>query len=611
MKLHLVLFVLVGATADYVYGGFGNFSNPIPLIPEADLLTGDLFGQKVAIWDGTCIVSASRRTYIGDALGNEGLVFVFTQNEERQWEDAGVRLESMRSDDGFGTSLSLYQGTAAIGAPNDNSYGTNSGCVHVFYSSTTPFAYSQELYSPNPQDGDFFGFSVAIVSGDTYYYDGGVVVGAYGHNFLYGAHNEKYTADVGCAFVFANKGGTWVVVTTMQPSTASEGAQFGWSVHASSGAIAVGAPGVYSAYLFHLEPVQYDCPHGGVEGDMPDSCLDENGHPLHRHLTNLRGSPSVETGRLGGEDLTYLDSSDRSHVGEKSKERRLQVGPPKYSVWEYVEVLHVQDDEDHKGNGFGSAVAVCNVSSPTLVVAAPSEATSVSGSGVRYGIAGAVYVFSLMPPDDLPSGFNVPVTDPHDEPHHKRRKRKLLDFYDSRLLDIGQVRRRVQAQEPPGADRPGHSNIWYFRSGSYTKDKDGYVWAQSFQVTGNNDNYLYGYCLDIFQDHLVVGVLGGKSVQGRVDIYTFNSSYPLGVPYDSNIDELRFALPVTGGNLYGKAWHRIGTILDLRGGIGDRFGSTTGIHRGVVAVGGSVTGMTDAYHIGTGRNFTLNFVKYL
>jgi hypothetical protein len=587
----LVFASIVGVNADYIYGGFGNFSNPISLIPKTELMTGDLFGSQVAIWGGTCIVSASKRTYVGNAPDNEGLIFVFTQNDDRQWEDTGVRLASYRSDDGFGTSLSLYQGTAAIGAPNDNLNGVNSGCVHVFYSSTSPFGYSQELYAPYPQEGDLFGYSVAIVSGDAYYYDGGVVVGAYGHNYLYGPHDEKYVADVGCAFVFANKGGTWVVVTTMQPVTASEGAMFGYSVHASSGAIAIGAPGAASAYLFHLEPVQYDCPHEVREDEIPEECLDENGHPIHRQLatSNLRGDASIsgagtvtnETENGNNGIFSFFKKGIYSfNIGGK---KRVLVGPPKYSVWEYIEVLHVQDEEKYEGNGFGSTVAVCNVSSPVLVVAAPTEMSSVSGSGVRSDPTGAVYVFSLMPPDDLPNDFVVPEPDPHGQPSHRRR----LQFEGG--------------AGAPGANRPGHYNVWYFRGGQYTRDKDGNSWAQSFQVTGTDVNYLYGYALDIFDDHLAVGVLGSKSVRGRVDVYTFDSTYPEGVSYDSSIDEQRNTLPVTSGKLYGKAWHRVGAALDQQGGNGDRFGSTTSIHEGVVVVGGSVTGWTDGYHIGTGQ----------
>lgn len=587
--------VLSGA-ANFYYGGFGNFSRSSSLNPSSELLIGDQFGREVAIWKTTCIVAATKRTYVNQLPDDEGLVYVFTQNSDMEWTDAGITMSSKRSDDSFGNSLSLYEGTAAIGAPTDSTYGTSAGCVHVFYSTNTLFGTTEQIYAPSPQQGDFFGYSVATVSGNTYYYDGAIVVGAYGHDYVYGAHEEKKITDVGCVFVFANEEGSWELVTTMQPSESIESGYFGWSVHGSSGAIAVGAPGSGAAYLFHLEPVMYDCPHEGPHEEMPEACLDEHGNPVHRRL---------------------------------DARRHLQGAPPgkhMYSVWEYIEALHVQDDTDlYSGNGFGQQVAVCNVSSPSLVVSAPTEEIGLSSGSSRYGTTGAVFVFTLCPTDDLTSGFSVPNYDDHHEDHPHRRvlgaakdpssdsnlrdnaeSSKIVGDIDREEFHFGKVkviaRRRLQGG-PPGEDRPGHHNVWNFRKNDYTTDKDGYVWAQSVQISGLDSSYQYGYKTAIFQEHLVVGVLGGKSVQGRADIFGFNRSAPTGLAADSSLMVQQKSLPVSSGNLYGKSWYRLGTIKDKQGGDGDMFGSATSIYKDFIVIGGPLTGMTDQYSIGKGKFF--------
>ena len=585
MKLLTLLSIVVFST-----GGYGqyNFSNPIPLITTMELLTGDQFGRVVSIWGDTCIVGATKRTTVNAVPDDEGVVFVFKREDDNMWIDSGITMSSKRSFDGFGDALCLYQGTAAIGAPKDRTYGTDTGSVHIFYSSTAAFSYSQEIFAPSPQIGDYFGYSVAIISGHTYYYDGGVVVGAYGHDYVYGAHNEMYTSDVGCVFVFANQGGTWTLVTTMQPSVATENANFGWSIDASSGAVAVGSPGSQAAYVFHLEPVQYECPHWGPVEDMPEACLDEHGNPYHRTL--LRSSPNIQA-------LALTQGSRRMEGGAPP-------GRHMYSVWEFIEVLHVQDDTDkYPGSGFGSKVAVCNITSPVLVVTAPDEKTlSSSGSSA---VGGSVFVFTLFPPDDLPSDFEVPSAESHPDNHPYR----LLSGGPGKARsrggrsggEGGVLSRRVQGGAPPGEDRKGHHNVWYFRTNEYTTDKDGYVWGESLEVTSHDHSYRYAQSVAVDNNRLLVGVLGGSSNRGRVDVYALNGSALSGVQTRSDLNEVRPTLPVKAGPLYGKSWYRIGTITDKCGGVGDRFGSSLGISRGVVIVGGPTTGLTSEYNIGTGK----------
>jgi hypothetical protein len=136
--------------------------------------------------------------------------------------------------DHFGTSVSVSEDTAVVGATGDDDAGPESGSAYVFARSGGAWTQRQKLTASDAAAGDEFGSSVAV-SGDT------VMVGA--------NRGGGVTTDSGSAYVYVRSGAMW---TQQQELTASDGAQFddfGWSVSVDGNTAVVGAYGL-AAYVF-------------------------------------------------------------------------------------------------------------------------------------------------------------------------------------------------------------------------------------------------------------------------------------------------------------------------------------------------------------------------
>ncbi len=151
--------------------------------------------------------------------------------------------------DGFGEAVAANYGNVAIGAPSD--HGT--GAVYLYDGVTTAnesistYAYGSLIHvfaDPNPEPGDEFGASLAVVGND-------LVVGAPGSSL-------SGTGD-GVVYVFdANAEGTTfgdlLATLTIPDAGALTNAHFGAAVGATNTDILVGAPGqeggTGAAYVF-------------------------------------------------------------------------------------------------------------------------------------------------------------------------------------------------------------------------------------------------------------------------------------------------------------------------------------------------------------------------
>jgi hypothetical protein len=452
-----------------MYFGLRNSTLPQALRPKDQLASGDQFGRAVAVWDNLCLVSATKRAVFSSSphADLDGVVYVFKQDSNtRQWEDTGTILASTIPDDGFGESVSLYQGTAAVGAPYDTTYGEKSGLVYVYYSTTSSngqhvLGSYQTLHSDLQKSGDYFGHSVAVVPGAAYYSHGTVLVGAYGHDW------DGRLVDSGAVFIFANSGTSWSLVTMIQPSQPSANGHFGWSLSGYSNAVAVGAPGQESAFLYHLEPIQTDCPREGPPEQMPVACQDQHSF-RHRHLQGA--------GVGAGEQ---------------------QPGHHTYSTWHYVEVLHVQNPlETNKGELFGTSVAVVNETTLTVVVGAPYD----NSIGTA---CGAILILTQLPKSDIWNSWTPgSPTTVHSAAEVSTSHRQLQpqQEYDPRL------------------------NIWKVRTNTYTTDKDGAYWMLAKKMTGAYAMERFGQSVGLSDHHIIVGTHPGSTSKGSATILVFNTT---------------------------------------------------------------------------------------
>jgi hypothetical protein len=125
------------------------------------------------------------------------------------------------ANDQFGFSVAGAGSTIAVGAPYDDTGGTDAGAVYVFDGTTGTLLLT--LQKTIPVAGDLFGYAVAAV----------------GSNVLVGAPNDDTGAsNAGAAYLFDGSGG--LVLTIPNPSPAT-GDEFGAAVAAVGSNLLVGA----------------------------------------------------------------------------------------------------------------------------------------------------------------------------------------------------------------------------------------------------------------------------------------------------------------------------------------------------------------------------------
>jgi FG-GAP repeat len=197
------------------------------------------FGWSVFVVGETVYVGAPDET--SGNFGFAGNVYAFNGK-------TGALIQSLSSpdpqnDSGFGGSVAATAGIIVVGASGESVDGMSStGQTYVFNSTTG--ALMDTLTSPNAESGGIFGWSVA----------------AAGNNIaVVGAPFETVNGVIyaGRAYMFDIKSGS--VFTLTSPNNVTTG-NFGTSVAASGGLVAVGAPydnssgypGAGSTYVFKI-----------------------------------------------------------------------------------------------------------------------------------------------------------------------------------------------------------------------------------------------------------------------------------------------------------------------------------------------------------------------
>jgi hypothetical protein len=132
----------------------------------------DLFGESVAISDGTIVVGAPGRD-IG-SNDDQGSVYVFEREGGSFVEQQKLTASDGVVDDVFGSSVAISEATIVVGAPGrDIGSDLSQGSVYVFEREGGRFVEQRTLTASDGAASDFFGDSVAI-RGAT------IVVGSFG-----------------------------------------------------------------------------------------------------------------------------------------------------------------------------------------------------------------------------------------------------------------------------------------------------------------------------------------------------------------------------------------------------------------------------------------------
>jgi hypothetical protein len=138
----------------------------------------------------------------------------------------------------YGFSVSLSEGTLAVGAYRDDTVGFQSGAVHVYVLEESGFLFLETLLPSTETIGQIFGSPVAV-SGSR------MVVGANGEQGLTPDWMHDY---FGAAYVFERgSDGYWVEKARLTSPSLDTNELFAWWVDIDGGTVVVGAP--YSSMI--------------------------------------------------------------------------------------------------------------------------------------------------------------------------------------------------------------------------------------------------------------------------------------------------------------------------------------------------------------------------
>jgi len=322
----------------------------------------DGFGVSVAVWGSTIAVGsfgeASAATEVdGDQADNNmpgaGAVYVFERTGSTWNQQAYVKATNTNWGDNFGSSVSLWDHTLAVGARNEDSASTGvngdqesnqallSGAAYIYVRDGTAWTRQAYIKASNTGAGDEFGQSIAL-SHDT------LVVGAANEasnaTGVGGDEADDSAADSGAAYVFVREGVSWSQQAYLKASNTDAGDAFAVSVSVSDDVIAIGAYREASSA-------------SGIGGDESDN-----------------GAPDA--------GAVYLFDRDGSS---------------------WSQLAYVKASNSEGNDWFGRAVAVDENTIAVGAVGEDSSATGVNGDQDDESAtsAGAAYVLDLMAWTDM------------------------------------------------------------------------------------------------------------------------------------------------------------------------------------------------------------------
>jgi hypothetical protein len=195
-------------------------SQEAKLAPE-DGDSGDEFGNAVALADdGSMALVAAEEDEDPNGEG-AGSAYIFGRTDNGWSQGAKLAPEDGVSGDGFGESVALAEdgSTALVGAETaDDPNGEQTGAAYVFARDGNSWSQQAKLVANDGDDGDRFGFSVAL-AGD-------------GSTALIGAEedDEPNGEAAGAAYVFARDGTSWSQGAKLAPEDGDSGDDFGWRI---------------------------------------------------------------------------------------------------------------------------------------------------------------------------------------------------------------------------------------------------------------------------------------------------------------------------------------------------------------------------------------------
>ncbi|MBK6994070.1 MAG: HYR domain-containing protein [Lewinellaceae bacterium] len=316
----------------------GTWGQATQLFPDNSSLGDVFFGEKVAIGNGFCAVSAR----LDDENGvDAGAVYIFKYNGPNPGDWTFYqKILGTTAGEQIGSSLDYFNELLLVGATQNADVAAEAGAAYLFAQvpiGTGNWNLVKKLAAPDSDLGDHFGYDVAV-SGN--------------HAVVTAKDDDEQGIDAGAAYVFGkDQGGAdnWGLIKKLLASDGEANDNFGVSVDLDGAWAVIGAhrdddkgPESGSAYIFY----QND---GGI-----------NNWGRHTKLTDYNGAK--------GEQFGYDVSIDGDYIAVGARwERVFQSRAGAIFVYHKVdngwgEFARLTDPANLYNDQLGSSVVIDNFS---------------------------------------------------------------------------------------------------------------------------------------------------------------------------------------------------------------------------------------------------------
>ncbi|MCA9998293.1 MAG: PKD domain-containing protein, partial [Anaerolineales bacterium] len=210
-----------GAAYVFYWNGYG-WVEEAKLV-ASDAQATDFFGSSVSLDNDTALIGANGDDDKGDWAG---AAYVFQRSGSGWVEKAKLKANDGQANDYFGLSVALVNDLALIGANGEDAQGSNAGAAYLFRGSGANWTQEAKLVANNGGANDYFGTSVTVAENIA-------IIGSPQHN--------SANTDSGNVYVFEKNGAAWVESWQLLASDIAAGDQFGYSVAISANNILIGA----------------------------------------------------------------------------------------------------------------------------------------------------------------------------------------------------------------------------------------------------------------------------------------------------------------------------------------------------------------------------------
>lgn len=200
-------------------------------LTASDAATGDSFGATVSMAVDTALVGAPFDDDVS-AGSDVGSAYIYQLGESGWSEVAKLTASDGAADDRFGSTLSIADSTAVVGAPLDDDQGSLSGAAYTYRLTESGWTEEAKLTASDGAPDDQFGFSVSI-SGST------AIVGApldsdtgfrWGAAYVFDLLSAP-TADAGANYVVSENASISLDASgSSDPDQATETLTFEWDL---------------------------------------------------------------------------------------------------------------------------------------------------------------------------------------------------------------------------------------------------------------------------------------------------------------------------------------------------------------------------------------------